>query len=191
MMARLAFGVIDIVHLLTPPHGAPAAPQHPLHLMAGERTAINGKEGKKVVAGRPLLECQGAIHIGFGRLKLGIEEQLPAQTFVMEPHMDVRTVFAAAEHMGGTVHVDDSETALLHKCLKQITQWPHAAIVPNDPAYHRGHRSVALTFVPEGENIAISAALRPPQNIFGGHAWSCYRARTLFAAARMASAFSP
>ena len=129
-MPRLAFCVVGIVLLLAPPHGPPPAPQNALHLVAGERAAIDGKEREKIKAARAVFERQPAIHISFRRLEFGVEEQLPAQLLVMQPHDDAGAILTATEDMGRAVNVDDGERALLDEGLKQITQWPHTAIVP-------------------------------------------------------------
>ena len=78
---------------------------------------------------RAVLERQRTIHISFGGLELGIEEQLEVELAVAQVDGDVGPRRAIAEYMLFAVGIADPQGALVNETPKQIGQQSHVGSV--------------------------------------------------------------
>src|SRR6476646_9279466 len=78
---------------------------------------------------RPVLERERTIHIGFGGIEFGIEEQLEVELSVVQTDSDGRSGQPVAEYVGFAVGVANSQRALAYEAPQEIGQKTHLVVL--------------------------------------------------------------
>ena len=82
---------------------------------------------------RAVLERQRTIHISFGGIEFGIEEQLEVELAVVQTDSDVRSGQPVAEYVGFAVGVANSQCALAYEAPQEIRQKTHLVVLHGNP----------------------------------------------------------
>src|SRR6476660_2258434 len=82
---------------------------------------------------RTVLERQRTIHVGFGGIEFGIEEQLEVEPAVVQTDSDVWSGQLVAEYVGFAVGVANSQCALAYEAPQAIGQKTHLIVLHGSP----------------------------------------------------------
>src|SRR5215510_14707031 len=122
MMAGMRGGKPDRVGLMPATQTAPHPSHQLLRTVRIQRGTVDREQQKKIVDFGTVLKRQRTVHVGFGRMQFGIDEQLGVKLAITQMDADVRSGQKTAELMHLAVGVADSQLALADEAPKQIGQ---------------------------------------------------------------------
>src|SRR6185437_2687315 len=99
MVARVSGGEPDRVGLMPATQAAPYTPHQPLRAVRIKPGTVDREQQQKVVDRGTVLKRQRAIHIGFRRVELRIDEKFRIELAIVEADGDVWPGPASAENM--------------------------------------------------------------------------------------------
>ena len=124
-------GEAELVVLLAAPHRAPDLSQRLLHGVRRKPAPVDRKKRQEVEDTGAVLDHQPAIHVGFRRLELRIEEDLAFDRLVGQPDRHVGPVLPAAEGLLEPVRENDGQATVLDEAGQQIWQQTHVDGFPS------------------------------------------------------------
>ncbi len=125
MRAGVLRGGADRIGLVPAAQPAPELAQRALRAVARQAGTVHRKQQDEVAHRRAVLEGEGAVHVGFGCVELGVQEQLALERAVMDARGDGRARPLAAEHMHQPARVIEAERAVPDELLEQVRQQSH------------------------------------------------------------------